>query len=190
MIEELGPLSYIGTALEGCLELAEQNIDNDFGCSMKQCAETAEKKAADLQRELAEARKAFENSLATAHAISDQKDDEIATLKIQIQAIQKPVEPSEISDELLADLATFSQPYVDRIRTAIIANAGYIAKDSTVVRLLHEYAVREEQERLDYAREIVNSIKRGSELRPSNNCLTHASSYRQIIEDLLRHYWE
>ena len=189
-VEDLGPQSYIGTALEGCLEIAEQNIDNDFGDSMKQRAETAEEKVADLQREIAEARKAFETSLATARAISDQKDDEIATMKIQIQAIQKPVEPSEISDELLADLATFSLPYVDRIRTAIIANAGYIAKDATVVRLLHEYAVREEQERLDYAREIVNSIKHGSELRPSNNCLTHASSYRQIIEDLLRHYWE
>lgn len=190
MVEELGPQSYIGTALEGCLEIAEQNIDNDFGDSMKQRAETAEEKVADLQREIAEARKAFESSLTTAHAISDQKDDEIATLKIQIQAIQKPVEPSEISDELLADLATFSLPYVDRIRTAIIANAGYIAKDSTVIRLLHEYAVRKEKERLDYAREVVNSVKCGSELQPSNNCLTYASSYRQVIEDLLRHYWE
>lgn len=190
MIEELGPQSYIGTALEGCLEIAEQNIDNDFGCSMKQRAEAAEEKVADLQREIAEARKAFENSLATAHAISDQKDDEIATLKIQIQAIQKPIEPSEISDELLVDLATFSQPYVDRIRNAIITNAGQIAKDATVVRLLHEYATREEKERTEYAREIANSIKYGLDFQPSNNCLTHASSYREIIEDLLRHYWD
>ena len=190
MVEELGPQSYIGTALEGCLEIAEQNIDNDFGCSMQQRAEAAEEKVADLQREIAEARKKFENSLATARAISDQKDDEIATLKIQIQTIQKPVEPSEIPDELLADLATFSLPYVDRIRTAIITNAGYIAKDATVVRLLHEYAVREEQERLDYARAVVNAAKRGDEFWPSNNCLTHANSYRQIIEDLLHHYWE
>lgn len=190
MVEELGPQSYIGTALEGCFEIAEQNIDNDFGCSMQQRAEAAEEKVADLQREIAEARKKFESSLALAHAISDQKDDEIATLKIQIQTIQKPVEPSEISDDLLADLAIFSQPYVERIRTAIIANAGYIAKDTTIVRLLHEYAVRAEQERIDYAREVVNAVKRGDEFRPSNNCLTHASSYRQIIEDLLRHYWE
>lgn len=190
MIEELGPDSYLATAFEGCYEIAEQNIDNDFGDSMKQRAEAAAQAADDLRRELEEARKKFETSLATAHVISDQKDDEIAALKIQIAAIQKPVEPSEIPDDLLADLAIFSQPYVERIRTAIIANAGYIAKDSTLVRLLHEYAVRAEQERIDYAREVVNAVKHGDEFRPSNNCLTHASSYREIIDDLLRHYWD
>lgn len=45
IVEELGENSYVGTALEGCFEIAEENIDNDFACSMKQRAEAAEKKA-------------------------------------------------------------------------------------------------------------------------------------------------
>lgn len=49
IVEGLGDDSYIGMALEGCFEIAEQNIENDFGCSMKQRAESAEKKAAELQ---------------------------------------------------------------------------------------------------------------------------------------------
>lgn len=44
IVEELGEDSYIGMAFEGCFEIAEENIENDFGCSMKQRAEAAEKK--------------------------------------------------------------------------------------------------------------------------------------------------
>lgn len=49
IVEGLGENSYIGMALEGCFEIAEQNIENDFGCSMQQRAEAAEKKATELQ---------------------------------------------------------------------------------------------------------------------------------------------
>lgn len=49
IIAGLGTDSYIGTALEGCLEIAEENIDNDFACSMKQKLESAEK---ELKKEV------------------------------------------------------------------------------------------------------------------------------------------
>ena len=41
IVEELGEDSYVGTAFEGCFEIAEDNIENDFACSMKQRWETA-----------------------------------------------------------------------------------------------------------------------------------------------------
>lgn len=44
IVEELGEESYIGMAFEGCFEIAEQNIENDWACSMKQRVESAEKK--------------------------------------------------------------------------------------------------------------------------------------------------
>lgn len=49
IVEGLGENSYIGMALEGCFEIAEQNIENDFGCSMQQRADAAEKKSFELQ---------------------------------------------------------------------------------------------------------------------------------------------
>lgn len=42
IVEGLGEVSYIGIAFEGCFADAEENIRNDFGCSMKQRWETAE----------------------------------------------------------------------------------------------------------------------------------------------------
>ena len=45
LVAELGEDSYIATAFEGCFEVAEDNIKNDFACSMKQRTEIAEQRA-------------------------------------------------------------------------------------------------------------------------------------------------
>ena len=62
IVEGLGEDSYIGTAFEGCFEIAEENINNDWACSMKQRYESALKSGFDalnectgLKKELAEA---------------------------------------------------------------------------------------------------------------------------------------
>ena len=44
LVEGLGDNSYVGMAFEGCFEVAKENIQNDWGCSLKQRAESAEKK--------------------------------------------------------------------------------------------------------------------------------------------------
>lgn len=54
IIDGLGEDSYIGMAFEGCFEIAEENIENDFGCSMKQRVDAATKKASDLEKKVAE----------------------------------------------------------------------------------------------------------------------------------------
>ena len=41
IVKRLGEGSYVGTAFEGCFEIAEENIRNDFGCSMKQKLQSA-----------------------------------------------------------------------------------------------------------------------------------------------------
>lgn len=46
----LGDDSYIGTALEGCLEIAEQNIDLDTAFSMKGERDLAEKQVRELKQ--------------------------------------------------------------------------------------------------------------------------------------------
>lgn len=53
IIESLGEGSYIGTALEGCLDIAEENIEDDMACSMKQRWESAQ---ADLAKSVEENR--------------------------------------------------------------------------------------------------------------------------------------
>jgi len=39
IVAEPGENSYIATAFEGCFKIAEENIENDFACSMKQRAQ-------------------------------------------------------------------------------------------------------------------------------------------------------
>ena len=50
IVEELGENSYVGTAFEGCFEIAKENIENDFACSMKQRAEKAQADAEEFKR--------------------------------------------------------------------------------------------------------------------------------------------
>lgn len=57
IVEGLGEDSYIGTAFEGCFEIAEENIENDFACSMKQRKEAAEFAEDQLREKLAEKEK-------------------------------------------------------------------------------------------------------------------------------------
>lgn len=52
IVKKLGKNSYTGAALEGCLELAKYNIDNDTRCSMQKRAEWAENEYGEVLAEL------------------------------------------------------------------------------------------------------------------------------------------
>ncbi len=60
MVEQLGPDSYLATTFEGCFDLAAENIDNDWACSMADRARSAEKRVAELEGKLSEAVKDYE----------------------------------------------------------------------------------------------------------------------------------
>jgi hypothetical protein len=94
ILDTLGPDSYVGTAFEGCLEIAEENIENDFACSMKQRVEAVvventrlKEKVKELEDKLAESEKDYEAAHATAHLVVDEKDAEIANLKAQVASL-------------------------------------------------------------------------------------------------------
>lgn len=89
MVEQLGPDSYLATTFEGCFDLAAENIDNDWACSMADRARRAEKRAAELEDKLTESVKDYEAAHAAAHAVAEEKDAEIAKLKDQLKQIQE-----------------------------------------------------------------------------------------------------
>lgn len=72
IVEGLGENSYVGFAMEGVLELAEENIREDTACSMKERAEIAweradkaEKENKDLKKEVEDLKKTVEKRGAT-----------------------------------------------------------------------------------------------------------------------------
>lgn len=54
IVESLGPNSYVGTAFEGCFEIAEKNIEDDFACSLKQQVESLEEALAERDAAIAD----------------------------------------------------------------------------------------------------------------------------------------
>ena len=82
IISELGEDSYVGTALEGCLEDAESKKRRWEYAEAQ--LKTAREEIASLKNELAESEKDYEAAHAAAHEIAEQKDAEIAALRMQI----------------------------------------------------------------------------------------------------------
>ena len=80
IVATLGPRSYIGTALDGCLEDAEVNIENDFGDSMKARWQDAEKRVAQAVKETTAVKEELEQvrkHLQTAESAVDFYRDKV-----------------------------------------------------------------------------------------------------------------
>ena len=85
IVDSLGENSYVATAFEGCFEDAEYNIENDFACSMKQRAESAEKKAARLEAENSSLKADLKS--ATEKAAKKQAELEEKNKKLEVLAL-------------------------------------------------------------------------------------------------------
>ena len=102
ILDTLGLDSYVGTAFEGCLEIAEENIENGFAFSMKQRVEAAvvensrlKERVKELEDKLAESEKDYEAAHAAAHLVADEKDAEIQRLKTQVQELSEKLASAE-----------------------------------------------------------------------------------------------
>lgn len=89
IVDGLGEDSYIAVAFEGCFEIAEDNIGNDFACSMKQRAEKAEQDAAY-----------FQNAANTFSSDCEKATEENGKLKEELEKTKKRV----IEKELYIDI--------------------------------------------------------------------------------------
>lgn len=127
IIAGLGDLSYIGTALEGCLEIADQNIEYDFADSMKGRAEIADKKVKELTSEIEHlqgVRQHIEKQLQDMTKQSEQnfqsaceKATEIRDLKAQLEAALNRATEAE---EAITETAAKAQQIIDRQADEII----------------------------------------------------------------------
>ena len=96
ILDTLGPDSYVGTAFEGCIEDAEENIENDFACSMKQKVEAVvventrlKEKVKELEDKLAESEKDYETINKVANEMINEKDAEVKGLTSSIASTQQ-----------------------------------------------------------------------------------------------------
>ena len=104
LIAAAGPDSYIGMAFAGCVEMAAENIENDFGNSWPERYDAV----CRSRDELAEARRCSDDALAAMEKrISAQiakKDEEIQQLDADLKtAIQKQI-PADLYRDLWLSL--------------------------------------------------------------------------------------
>ena len=77
IVDSLDDGSYIGFAFEGCFEIAEENIENDFACSMKDQRDSARREAETLRGKLAkmiDSAKDQEVSLSIANRRAEERE--------------------------------------------------------------------------------------------------------------------
>lgn len=133
IVEELGEDSYIGMAFEGCFELAEENIKNDFACSMKQRAESAEKawhtfdsKNSELKAELEKAQNTISelsNKLEAAQKARLTLEDFEACISLAKSAASESKRKAEQQAEIIVELA--DTPDCPAFRDAVSKNRAY-----------------------------------------------------------------
>lgn len=81
IVKSLGPDSYVGTAMKGVLEIAEQNIEYDFADNLADRAEVATQKAEECAEKARVSKAASEAFKAQLEATEERHKKDLATAK-------------------------------------------------------------------------------------------------------------
>ena len=113
------PQSYLATAFQGCFEDAEQNIENDFGDSMKGRAESAERKAESLESQVKELQEKLRQEIAERQRARDEAQEFIKKLEAMV------LSPDDLEDlrQLASDRATEADELVGKAAAEIVKYA-------------------------------------------------------------------
>lgn len=118
IVEGLGENSYIGTAFEGCFDIARDNIENDFACSMKGAKECVEKQ------------------LGEAKDTIRYRESELADREKEVRSLNKTLEQQT---ERIDSLENQRVQYQQRLREAELEASDMTAKadklEEEVIRL-------------------------------------------------------
>ena len=162
IVATLGPRSYIGTALDGCLEDAEVNIENDFGDSMKARWQDAEKRVGQAAREAAELKNKLQQEIQDRQRARDEAQ----------AAIQEAERRAEQAVKAAEDDANF---YRDRVLDS---------DDLTDIAQLVEDKLAAIQEDIKAAAE---RIIEGAE-EPESDAFKNAVKYHRAAKSNLEYY--
>lgn len=100
IVDSLGKDSYIATAFEGCFEIAAENIENDFACSMAQRVEAAESEIVTLRDKLTETSRLLECRTEMLNKANEQLTAETNSLNEYIAKLRGRL----LSDDDICDI--------------------------------------------------------------------------------------
>lgn len=147
LVADLGEQSYLATAFQGCFEIAEENIENDFADSLRGRLDAALKKIDKLEDQLAESQKDWEAAHAANHVLAEEKDAEIAALQAQVLSVdelfdiqmaleERVKDDEEKASKAAAEIVSHADA-PDSMEFLEARNAYHIAKhDAEVIQVL------------------------------------------------------
>lgn len=100
IVEELGENSYVGFAMEGVLELAEDNIREDTAYSMKKNAEIAWERADKAEKE----NKALEKEVEDLKKTVKKRRTTISELNTELCNARAKAKANEVPEELIQEM--------------------------------------------------------------------------------------
>ena len=102
------------------------------------------------------------------------------------------VENDKFREELILDIAYFCKPYVSSICDVVVSQIETILENEYIRRLLHELRIRGEKETKEFNNkigwriyEVIHQEIFQTEFDIHNCCMTHSSSYRDVLYDML-----
>lgn len=100
IVEGLGENSYVGFAMDGILELAEDNIREDTAYSMKERAEIAQKDARKAEKENKDLKAEIEDLKKTV----EKRGATISELNTELCNVRAEAKANEIPEELVQEM--------------------------------------------------------------------------------------
>ena len=100
IVEGLGENSYVGFAMEGVLELAEDNIREDAACSMKERAEIAWERADKAEKE----NKALKKEVEDLKKAVKKRKTTISELNTELCNARAKAKANEVPEELIQEM--------------------------------------------------------------------------------------
>ncbi len=82
IVEALGNDSYIGMAFDGCFEIAAENIENDWGCSLKKDVE-------DLEDEVEYFKEQYNSMKEKMARLKEKKDNLREALEAKVSDLEQ-----------------------------------------------------------------------------------------------------
>ena len=123
ILAELDPAGYVNTAFEGCCDMAECNIDNDFACSWKGNCLAADEELGRLINENKNLRidnKSLQDHLNTANRSLDSRKEMLDVMFKRNEHLESENKKLQIENELLQSQIYTANKIIDTYKTASV----------------------------------------------------------------------
>ena len=164
IVEGLGENSYVGTAMEGVLEVAEENIEYDAAFSLKGRAELAEKN----EKEAKEKREKLEEQLKGEQQAVKELREQLTKAQYIVKKWNMPQQMRKKLEEIVSERVSEAER---RMIDAANSMADGVGENGDVSNCMKEYATEYKRQRRECAecRELLRTLKKYEDKEGNEN---------------------